>query len=524
MIPAPVSATRASGAKFGWGPLVGFAIVIVATWSILHAGFHPEDFGTLAVVRRIDSPWSLVTGNIPFVYSYRPVPLLFWWLSVKLFDTTAIWHNVADMLIHGCNAALVGVLATRLTRQRAPGLIAAALFAALPAATATAAWMADRYDTIALLFSLLALLALEKAIAKRGSPWIVALLLLLALLSKEIAYAVAAIMLVQLIVLRPWRDKMLIVLFGAIAGSVALGLVLRLIKVAPLDTSLNTKDAVHAFWTGTLAWWSQSIAALNGFQPASTIFIAAIAILIVIAIVAVARDVWRGRVGEFALVIISVGLLVLPALVQWPVTQYALSSDENLAFLENLRFYYFAAAGLALLVAAGYARLRTGWARILMTGVCAFALVCGIGLSRRVSAQWASSWRPASRVGLALGRDLSARAFPDGCRIYLESEKWPFAFQKHVDTIVKAVADPAASVQGCAIFAGALVSQTLVTNKTCDAAHWPGLVVREHDGIPLGGSIGNLCLLPFASWKADELGEPLFRFHVDADGHLRAAQ
>ncbi|MEP6485149.1 MAG: hypothetical protein ABJB01_11935 [Rudaea sp.] len=435
-------------------------------------------------------------------------------------------HNAADLLVHACNAALVGALAARLTRQQASGWIAAALFAALPAATATAAWMSDRFDTIALLFSLLALFALEKAIARRGTPWLPALLLFIALLSKEIAYAVAAIMLVWLVVLRPWRDKNRLVLLGGVFGCTVLTVILRFTTVAPLDTSLRTSDTAHAFLTGAGGWWRHSLAALNGFQSSSIVFGITVALLAFFATIVIARGIWHKPidelgVDELALPIIALGLIVLPAFIQWPVTQYALVRDENLAYLVNLRFYYFAAAGIALLVAAGYARLKSNRTRAAFATVCVVAIVCGLGISHGVGKQWARSWRPGSHEALTLGAELNARRFPPQCRIYLDSEQWPPAFQPHVDSIVKSVADPDASIQGCAIFAGSVVFHTLLENGQCDLGLWPGLDVRKRNGTPLIGSIGNLCFIPFASGEREKLGSPLFRFHVDAQGHVQ---
>src|SRR5262249_8127874 len=160
-------------------------------------------------------------------------------------------------------------------------------------------------------------------------------------------------------------------------------------------------------------------------------------------------------VGGMALT--GAGLLLLPAVLQSPVTAPVLIDDASRAFTENLRFYYAASAGLALLLGAGYASLHGATARRAMFVACLLCAGYAGVSSQRLGTQWAQAWSAQSTAYLVLGAELGQHQFPSGCRIYLDAPQWTDAFRHHADTIVKAGAPVAAPVQACAIFAGALV-------------------------------------------------------------------
>ena len=223
-----------------------FALAALLMLPVIHAGFHAEDFGWLALARLSTSPWPLLAHNINFVYFYRPLPLLLWWLSAHVFGTQAVWHNALDVLLHALNAALVCMLATRVSGRAGAGALAGLLFASLPAGAATAAWMSDRFDLVALGFSLLALLSFEAALRRRQNPTWTAMWLLCALLSKEVAYAAAAVMLARLAV-QWWRDRAVAWgLLAAVALPPLVALALRVLSGTTVGASLDVDDPLQA--------------------------------------------------------------------------------------------------------------------------------------------------------------------------------------------------------------------------------------------------------------------------------------
>ena len=482
---------------------------------VVGAGFHPEDFGWLALARLSPSPWPLFVHNIDFVYFYRPLPLLLWWLAAHVLGTAATWHNAIDVLLHALNAALLCGLATRLSGRTGTGVVAGLVFACLPAGAGTAAWMSDRFDTVALAFSLAALLAFEAGWERRRAAWWAGLWLLCALLSKEVAYAAAAVMLLR--VLLGWREAPR-ALIAAVVIAPLLGIALRLLSGTAMNISLDVGNPVATIAAGLAGWWRQAPAALGGFLPAP-----GLAVLIGLSLLGgMFNAAVRTTPPMRTLLVTGAGLLVLPAALQSPVTAPVLVHDESTAFTENLRFYYMACAGLALLLAAGYATTRSVVLRWGMCGALLVSAAYGAILSHQLGAKWANDWRAPSDAYLTLGAELGQRPFPIGCRIFLDTPEWTDAFRHHADTIVKAVAPVSAPVQACAIFSGAQVYQTFLPADRCSAAQWPGLAFSERHGVEIAGSVGAVCMLQFETYTTPgQLGSPLLRFRVDRSGHAQ---
>jgi len=516
-------AAQGNAVRSSRGLLVGAAcsavLAALVMAPVIGAGFHPEDFGWLALARHSVSPWPLLAHNIDFVYFYRPLPLLLWWLSAHAFGADPVWHNALDVLLHALNTALVCLLAARVGGRAGVGVLAGIVFASLPAGAGTAAWMSDRFDPVALGFSLAALLAFESALQRRRSSLWTGLWLLCAVLSKEVAYAAAAVMLLRLVA--QWRRERDVPsgVLAVVLLAPALGIALRVLSGTTTGWSLALDNPLHAFVAGIGGWWRQAPAALGGFLPATGLSILFGALLLAM-VYALART--AAPRGPRALALTGIGLLVIPAALQWPVTAPVLSDDGSRAFTENLRFYYAAAAGLALALAAGYAALQSQRARLLMLSGCLMAAGYAAIVSYQLSRHWAQAWRSSSDAYLTLAADLGRRQFPAGCRIFLDAPDWTDAFRHHADTIVKAAAPATASVQSCAIFAGTQVYQTFLPADRCTPADWPGLAFSERQGTPIAASVGDVCMLQFATYSAaDQLGAPLFRFRVGGDGRAQ---
>lgn len=174
-----------------YGAAFSFALAALVFAPTLEAGFQSEDYTWLALGRFNDSPLPLLRGGILFAYFYRPVGLLLWWATAHTFGDNALLHNAVNLLLHTSNAALLCLVSSRFTGKGFAGWAAGSLFATLPAGTGTASWMSDRFDPLALLFSLLALLAFARTPMRNRHPLFVFAFLLLALLSKEVAFATA---------------------------------------------------------------------------------------------------------------------------------------------------------------------------------------------------------------------------------------------------------------------------------------------------------------------------------------------
>lgn len=488
----------------------------------LHAGFHPEDFAYVALMRHLDAPWPLVVDNVFFVYYYRATGLLVWWLSVQAFGTSAFAHNALDLAIHAANAALLAAFVLRATGHRAAALCGGLAFACLPAAATTAMWMSDRYDPLALLFGLVALIAFERAIdGSRRAAVVVAVSLLLAIAAKEVAYTIAGVMLVRL-AWRVWErrglDRMLAI---AVVAPVLAVLALRMLTVQSLESSLSQTDLAANLVRGVLAWWQRLPAALAGFQAmpawvAAILFVFGVAALATIAGGLLAR---RGDVARLALA--GGALLVAPSLLQWPVTSLVLVHDGALAVPENLRFYHLAMAGLALLVAAAAVALREVPRAVASFGVV-MVVLCGAGFAATHgnATRWADSRQVASASHLALGARLAERSYPPGCRIELDAPQLAADIRPHIDVAMKAAAPRGSSILGCRITAGTRSYVSVLDGHLCNARSWPALTPMPSLGTHALQRIGNLCMAAFddADGGSDDTGRIVL--DVDARGNV----
>lgn len=499
-----------------------FAVAAFAFMPALAAGFHVEDYAYVALMRHLPSPWTLLVDNIFFVYYYRATGMLFWWLSVQLAGTDAWWHNLFDLIVHAGNAGLLAVLASMLARNAVAGAVAGIAFACLPAAASTAMWMSDRYDPLALLFGMLALIAFERAIAgSRAAVIASAIALLLAIASKEVAFAVAALMFVRALVIAWQRRTLPIALLLAAIVPVAVALLMRVLTVQTLETSLGVTDLIDATLRGTIAWWQRLPAAVAGFHAVSGTVIALIAIVAILALAAIALGIVARRPGVSILAVSGALLVVVPSVIQWPVTSLVLPHDEALAFVVNLRFYHLAMAGLALLLSAAMLGLHSPPFRVVFAALLLPLCVGGVVLTRSTAHAWATVWAPPVAAYQSLASALDTRTYPSACRIRLDVRALPSPAVAHIDTIVKAGVPRHSSILHCSVTAAVPSHVTLVDAGVCDSAAWPAFGIRRFHDEPAVQRMGALCAISFDGQDNPAHDAARFAFAVAADGSIR---
>ncbi len=147
--------------------------------------------------------WTLSRFYLPLGsgnYAYRPLAFATYVLDWIAYGANATGWHVTNLILHGVNAALAFVVATRWLAARSPnataaGLVAAGVLAAFPFAGEVSFWPVGRFDLLACLFSLLYLSTLPFG-ARSVPPWQRRLRLVwlaCALLSKESAMPLPAV-------------------------------------------------------------------------------------------------------------------------------------------------------------------------------------------------------------------------------------------------------------------------------------------------------------------------------------------
>ncbi len=175
-------------------PVVIGAAAILAYLPSLSDPFLFDDYTHLSIAAR--ESWSGMLANSLYTHPtsgdffFRPAGYVSYWLDYRWAGTDSFRWHLWNVLVHATNSMLVYALARQLRLSRAASLLAGLVFAVDASHAEVAGWMAARFDLLAFLFSLLALLALNRFVDCGKRAWLAAMVAatLLAVLSKEAAF------------------------------------------------------------------------------------------------------------------------------------------------------------------------------------------------------------------------------------------------------------------------------------------------------------------------------------------------
>jgi hypothetical protein len=187
-------------------------------------GFALDDFIILDRVSNVgliehlrqsfSSPHSYATPYDSLTF-WRPLGMLHYFSLRSLFGLDPLPFHLANLLLHGLNAALLMCLIAMLARSRLVGLVAGAVFAVLPTFDIAVTWISQAFELLAASFILTCMLLFTAYLRTGRSSLLLyagsLLAALLASLSKESAVCLLPVLVSLVIAVegpsRAWRER-----------------------------------------------------------------------------------------------------------------------------------------------------------------------------------------------------------------------------------------------------------------------------------------------------------------------------
>ncbi len=449
------------------GLLIAFALGAWCFAPALHAWFAQDDYAFLALVRLLHQPWLVfVHDHFPGSMYFRPLGLFLWWLAAAVGEDAARPQYALNLILHlACVAALYTLL-QRLRRDALLNALWAALYAVHPLAVGTALWLADRFDLLTTLFSLL---ALHTAFAYTERPRAASLLgmlgaLLLGLLSKELAVvASAAVFAAIALASRAALDiKHRIAALAAVAILTAGWLAYRRAMLTSFGDASAHLPALASFASGFWNWLRAGAVFLFEDPRASRWSVVLVALASAMWAAAAVMTHRRGQASTprpHAAAALLV-LILLPGLVQAPVAYKHLAGTigSDMFFFHLIvpsRFFHLSLAGLVCGLALITTPARAGGTAVplrLSAAGLVIALVALAPLSHRIAHEYASGTRKDIAAFGALEAALDRAAIPEhACQIYVLGTSSLWGFAGYSDPIAKGLAARPERLDHCLI-------------------------------------------------------------------------
>ena len=163
--------------------------------------------------------WAFAPGNMVSHAFYRPIPLLLWRTLFAIFGNDPLPFHLTNVVLHAATAVLLFLVARSLV-DTAAAVVGACVFAAYPLCVEVVTWVAGGIDLLVGAFLLGAVLGFLRFWRSGRAAWLAAGAgaLVLALLSKEVAFALVPFV-VLVVALHGPRDRRAWLIAGVVVAS-----------------------------------------------------------------------------------------------------------------------------------------------------------------------------------------------------------------------------------------------------------------------------------------------------------------
>ncbi len=442
--------------------LIVGAILLVG-WPAIHGFWVRDDLTQLAYVRLLGTPWPLFThDHFPVPGSiFRPLGFASLWLSELVLGHDYVANTVADLVLHGVVVLSLYRL-MRVAIGRTTALACCLLFALLPVVLVTVFSWSNRFDLLAVLFTLVTLRALCDWIVSGRSLHltVTVVAMLAALLSKEsgvIAVVGTALLLGDAALSRRinWRRACIAIV---VIGLVGISYVVW--RDGLLGSGANaiagSASIIATLGRGNALWWQQ----LGGYLSAGLSGWVVVCAMIV-SIVAVIACITRSSHNEqptglrSPILLAAVALLFLPGVLQAPIAvlnSVAASADMSAVGLGmQARLYYTGCVGLTLMLALLVDAIAPTPRRTITVGVFVLAAAAGVATHRLAQAH-AQRSAVIAKQAVAVVDYIASHPLPtQRCRVvilgYQPAPEWMIVTP--LDSVIKAIAPDLTKVAAC---------------------------------------------------------------------------
>lgn len=400
------------------------ALAVVLFFPALSAGYIGDDWAILTLARHSGSPFAYFLADHSATYSYRPNGVLVWHLVTVFFGDAAWPQYLVQVGLHAINAALLTLLLLRLRANRWIALLLGVIYALHPVGFGTVLWLSARYDLLTVGGVLALLLSMDKwLLRERGSLLLIVFSAAWAAGSKETALAVVPAVFGWILFCRR-KGKLTAISAALLPFLLALLARWWIFGSSGLDRTETGVGLVESLMEGVLLWLDLLPTVV--FDTSLPRLLSLFVMLIAGAILSIAfwrqlRTADEHHTRQRAL-IAGASLLLMPALLQAPITSYMLSLPSPLSNTTNLRFYYMALAGLTICLGQ-IPMPRLGPIRITIGAGLLLASITWAVAGWSAASHWQEMTAKPERLKVikAVGQSLAAQPYEPGCVLYIEN-------------------------------------------------------------------------------------------------------